>query len=192
MNTEQVLLLAPLTFAVAWAVGAFHRLVALRQQVVIAFESMENHLNRRHALVAPMLELARRHLAGERELLESVAIARNLGHHATLDASEAPGDRDTVAALMRAERKLSEALGRLSEAAATRPAFGNDPEFVRLDAALVASHECVRFSRDAYNRAAAEYNTAIRKLPGRLFALVLGMAPSQPCEPLPRRRVSSA
>ncbi len=192
MNVEQVVTLAVLAFAVAWAVGAFHRLDGLRQQVLVAFEAMEQHLGRRQALVTPLLEVARRHLPGERELLEAVAVARNLGHHATLDASQSPGDRDAVANLMRAERKLAEALSQLADAALVRAELGSDPEYVRLDEALGASQECVRFARDAYNHAVADYNRAIRRLPGRAFALVLGMAPSQPCEPLPRRRASSA
>ena len=70
-----LLLLALVVFF--WAVGAYNRLVRLRNAVANAFAQIDVQLKRRHDLIPNLVEVARKYLQHEAQTLEAVIAARN-------------------------------------------------------------------------------------------------------------------
>jgi LemA protein len=66
-----------LTVAVFWAIGAYNRLVELRNRFKNAFAQIDVQLKRRYDLIPNLVETAKGYMKHERETLEAVIQARN-------------------------------------------------------------------------------------------------------------------
>ena len=82
-----------------WAVGAYNRLVRLKNAIANAFGQIDVQLKRRYDLIPNLVEVARKYLAHESETLEAVIEGVPFQRHATLPAAVAwcfeqtrPGD----------------------------------------------------------------------------------------------------
>ena len=88
MSTTQIILLALGAVLLFWVVGAYNRMVRMRNEIGNAFAQIDVQLKRRHDLIPNLVEVARKYLEHERETLERVTAAR-----ARSSASSAPTDR---------------------------------------------------------------------------------------------------
>src|SRR5699024_9401055 len=98
---------------VAWLVGMYNRLVALRQRFKNAFAQIDVQLKRRHDLIPNLVETAKGYMKHEHDTLTEVTEARNQAQSASQAAAANPADAASVKKSAAAEGQLSGALGRL-------------------------------------------------------------------------------
>src|SRR6187549_2508515 len=72
-----IVLLVVLVVVVLWVIGAYNRLISLKNQVANAWKQIDVQLKRRHDLIPNLIETVKGAMQFERETLESVIAARN-------------------------------------------------------------------------------------------------------------------
>jgi len=163
-----VILLVLVVLVVLWVIGAYNRLVSLKNQVANAWKQIDVQLKRRHDLIPNLVNTVKGAMDFERSTLEAVISARNKAVNAT-----------GVAQTAKAEGELTQALGRLfalTEAYPTLKATGN---VAQLQEELTSTENKIGFARQLYNDTATQYNTAQATFP---TLLVVGLAKAAPAE----------
>ena len=170
-----ITLLAALVF---WAVGAYNRLVRLRNTIGNAFGQIDVRLKRRYDRIPNLVEAAKKYLQQEQSTLEAVIAARNQARSASAAARSRPANAGTVVALAAAEQALSGSLGRLFALAEAYPDLKADQTIRQLSEELTSTENKIGFARQAYNDTVLDYNNAQGQFPVLLIARLFGFAPS--------------
>ena len=105
-----LILLVIIVAVVLWMIGAYNKLIALKNQVVNAWKQIDVQLKRRHDLIPNLVNTVKGAMDFERGTLEAVISARNKAVGATGVAAggQGRGRADPGAgAALRAERELS-------------------------------------------------------------------------------------
>src|SRR5678815_4999003 len=116
-----LIVFVPLVLVLLWAIGAFNRLVSLRNRFKNAFAQIDVQLKRRYDLIPNLVETAKGYIKHERGTLEAVIAARNAASTASAQAAQAPGDATAMKQLAGAEAALTGTLGRLFALAEAYP-----------------------------------------------------------------------
>lgn len=174
MGISQWIVWAVVAVLVFWAVGAYNRLVRLRNRIDNAFAQIDVQLKRRYDLIPNLVETARKYVAHERETLEAVIAARNQAKVAADHVRARPTDAGAVGALAMAEQALGGSLGRLLAVAENYPELKADETLRDLGEELTSTENKVAFSRQAFNDAVLDYNDAAQQFPTRLVSAVFG------------------
>lgn len=153
-----------------WAVGAYNRLISLRNQFKNAFAQIDVQLNRRYDLIPNLVETARAYMKHERETLEAVIQARNSAVTANTAAAADPSSATAVQGLMAAEGALKGALSKLFALAEAYPDLKANQTMAQLSEELSSTENRVAFARQAFNDAVMDYNTSIEQFPSNLIA----------------------
>jgi LemA protein len=178
MNVTTLVLIAVLALLVFWAVGAYNRLVRLKNTIANAFGQIDVQLKRRYDLIPNLVEAARKYLQHERSTLEAVTLARNQAKAASEVVRSKPANAAAVVALATAEQALEGSLGRLFAVAEAYPELKADETIRELSEELTSTENKVAFSRQAYNDAVLDYNNAQGQFPAMLIASAFSFAPS--------------
>lgn len=162
--------------ALFWAVGAYNRLVRLKNAIANAFGQIDVQLKRRYDLIPNLVEVARKYLAHESETLEAVIAARNQARNAEQTVAASPSSATAMGALVGAEQVLGGAMGRLFALAEAYPELKADQTMRDLSEELSSTENRVGFSRQAYNDHVLAFNDAAAQFPtvivARLFAFL--------------------
>ena len=151
-----------------WVIGAYNRLIALKNQVVNGWKQIDVQLKRRHDLIPNLVETVKGAMNFEKSTLEAVISARNKAIGAT-------GVKETAAA----EGQLTQALGRFFALSEAYPELKSNQNVIQLQEELTGTENKIGFSRQAYNDIATQYNTAQMQFPTNLVA---GLAKAVPAE----------
>ena len=178
MSTQSLVLIAVCAVLLFWAVGAYNRLIRLKNIIVNAFGQIDVQLKRRYDLIPNLVEAAKKYLLHERETLEAVIAARNQARSASDAARNRPTHAPEVLALAAAEQALGSSLGRLFAVAEAYPELKADATIRELSEELTSTENKIAFARQAYNDSVLDYNTAQAQFPTLLIARVFGFAPS--------------
>ena len=178
MSFQTMVYITLLALVVVWAVGAYNRLVRLKNSIANAFGQIDVQLKRRYDLIPNLVEAARKYLQHEQETLEAVIAARNQARSASDRVASRPGQADAVIALAAAEQTLGGSLGRLFALAEAYPDLKADQTIRELSEELTSTENKVGFARQAYNDAVLDYNNAQGQFPALLVARVFGFSPS--------------
>src|SRR5499433_407074 len=108
-----LVVLVPLILIIIFTIGAYNKLVALRNRYKNAFAQIDVQLKRRYDLIPNLVETAKGYIKHERGTLEAVVAARNAAAAAQATAARNPGDATAMKALSGAETALTGTLGRL-------------------------------------------------------------------------------
>ena len=119
-----------------WIMGAYNRLVRLRNQLDNAWAQIDVQLKRRHDLIPNLVETVKGYAKHERGTLEAVIQARNLAVNAK-----------TVAERAQAENVLTGALKSLFAVAEAYPDLKANQNFMSLQEELTGTENKVAFSR---------------------------------------------
>jgi len=161
-----------------FAVGAYNSLVRLRNGFQAAFAQIDTELKRRYDLIPNLVETVKGYLKHERETLEAVVAARQQAVGAAQAASLKPGDAAAMAGLSRAETGLSGALGRLFALAEAYPDLKASANMVELSRELAGTENRIAGTRQAFNEAVRQYNTARETFPNSILSGMFGFQPA--------------
>jgi LemA protein len=161
------------------AIALYNNLVTLRNRFKNAFAQIDVQLKRRYDLIPNLVETARGYMAHERATLEAVIQARNQAQSAVARAAANPADGGAIASLAGAEQLLGGALGRLFALMEAYPDLKANQNMLQLSEELTATENKVAFSRQAFNDAVMQYNTAREVFPGNLVAGLFQFQPAQ-------------
>jgi LemA protein len=167
MVTIIILLVIGLAIAF-WIVGAYNRLVALRNQFKNAFAQIDVQLKRRYDLIPNLVETAKGYMKHERETLDAVITARNQA--VTVNAKLDPTDAASVQQMAAAEGALSSSLGKMFALSESYPDLKANQNMMQLTEELTSTENRIAFARQAYNDNVMQYNTSIEQFPGSLIA----------------------
>lgn len=173
----QAVLLALAAVTVFWMLGAYNRLVSLRNAVGAAWRAVDELLAARAAAVAPLLAALREPLAAEGAALDALAAAQSR----IADAARAMGAQavraDAAAALAQAETLFGPSCARVLALAEAEAALrGEEPVQAQM-AALQDLAPRLAFARQAFNDAVRAHNEAVGQFPTRLLARLYGFPP---------------
>lgn len=157
-------------------VGGYNRLVMLRERYRNAFAQIEVQLKRRYDLIPNLIETVKGYMSHERETLEAVIAARQRAVGAVSEAKARPGEAGAMEGLAVAEGLLSGALGRLMVVSEAYPELKASATMAQLSDELASTENAVAFTRQSFNDAVTEYNTARQTLPTALYAGLVGHA----------------
>jgi LemA protein len=158
-----VVVIVVVLLIVFMVVGAYNRLVALRQNTNQAFADIDVQLKQRRDLIPNLVETVKGYAGHERGTLEAVIAARNA-------AAGAGSVEDKVAA----ENMLTGALGKLFALAEAYPDLKANANFLQLQSEIGDIENKLAASRRFFNNAVADYNGAVQSFPAVLFAGALG------------------
>ncbi len=163
------LILLVIVVAIAlWMIGAYNKLICLKNQVVNAWKQIDVQLKRRHDLIPNLVNTVKGAMDFERGTLEAVIAARNKAVGAT-----------GVAQVAKAEGELSQALGRLFALSENYPQLKATENVKQLQEELTSTENKIGFARQLYNDVATEFNTKQMQFPTNLMA---GLAKAEPAE----------
>ncbi len=178
MSASNLIFIALLAVLIFWAVGAYNRLVRLKNVIANAFGQIDVQLKRRYDLIPNLVEAAKKYLQHERDTLEAVTLARNQARAASDAVRSRPANAQAVTVLAAAEQALDGSLGRLFAVAEAYPELKADQTIRELTEELTSTENKVTFARQAFNDAVLDYNNAQGQFPAVLLARVFGFMPS--------------
>ena len=178
MTPTQLISIAVLAVLVFWAVGAYNRLVRLKNTIANAFGQIDVQLKRRYDLIPNLVEAAKKYLSHERETLEAVIAARNQAKSASDAARSRPANALAITTLAVAEQALGSSLGQLFALNEAYPDLKADETIRELSEELTSTENKVTFARQAFNDAVLDYNNAQGQFPAVLVAKLFSFAPS--------------
>ena len=178
MSVQTIVAITLLAMLAFWAVGAYNRLVRLKNIIAQAFGPIDVQLKHRYDLIPNLAEVAQKYLQHEPVTLEAVISARNQARSASDAVRLRPDRAQAVMALAAAEQTLDSSLDRLFALADAHPDLKADPTLRELSEALTSTENKVGFARQAYNDAVLDYNNAQSQFPALVIARMFGFAPS--------------
>jgi LemA protein len=174
-----IVVLVIIAVVVFWAVGAYNRLVSLRNKFRNAFAQIDVQLKRRYDLIPNLVETAKAYMKHERETLENVIKARNTAVSANAAASADPGSASAIQGLVVAEGALSGALSRLFALAEAYPDLKANQNMMQLTEELTGTENKISFARQSFNDAVMSYNTSAQQFPTNVIASAFSFAPAE-------------
>ncbi|WP_077038100.1 LemA family protein [Pelomonas sp. KK5] len=159
-----------------WGIGAYNRLMRLRNAIGDAYTLLDQHLSERAALCTKLLASLRPLLPSEQSALDSLDSAQGEAQAAAQAARAKPYAGDPVASLAVASAVHAAALTRLmsliEHQAELREQAGIDTMVDELK--LIERQRA--FARQVFNLAVSQYNEAARQFPTRILAGMYGFA----------------
>ena len=140
-------------------IGIYNSIVSLRNQVDNSWSQIDVQLRKRYDLIPNLVETVKGYAAHERETLEKVISARQMG----IDAK-------TVKEQSKAENMITDTLKSLFALSENYPNLKADQHFSRLMEQLNGIESNIAYSRQFYNDMVMKLNTRIQTFPGNVFA----------------------
>ena len=168
-----IVLLVVLALLVFWLIGAYNKLIGLKNQVANAWKQIDVQLKRRHDLIPNLVNTVKGAMQFERETLEAVVAARNQA----IKVQQAPGVH--VGETAAAESQLTGALSRLLAVVEAYPDLKATGNVGQLQEELTSTENKIAFARQLYNDTATQYNTKQQQFPTNLVAGMAGASPAE-------------
>lgn len=154
---------------VLYLVRLYNRLVTLRHNVDQAWANIDVLLKQRYEQIPALIELCKRYMAHEAEVLGEVTRLRDQA-----DAARANGDAKSLGGR---EQALSASLAGLAARAEAYPDLKSAETFQSLMARLSDLYEAVSDRREMYNEAVSLNNRRRQQFPEMIVAGLFGFGP---------------
>lgn len=177
--TGLVIIAAVALLILFWGVGAYNRLVSLRNRFKNAFAQIDVQLKRRYDLIPNLVETAKGYMKHERETLEAVIAARNQAVSANAKAAGDPTNGAAVQSLAAAEGALTSTLGKLFALSEAYPDLKANQNMMQLTEELTSTENRIAFARQAYNDGVMQYNIAREQFPSSVIAGMFAFKPAE-------------
>jgi LemA protein len=178
MDLAQIATLAFATVIAFWMLGAYNRLVRLRNDIGAAFAQVDSQLQRRAAVLPGLLADLREPLASEAGALDACDSAQ-AGVCDAADAMRArparPGGAEALAAAL---ARLDSALVRLVALSETNAPLREVDGVAAALAVLRDVDARLGFARQLHNEAVRAYNDALAEFPTRLLVPMYRFVPA--------------
>jgi LemA protein len=171
--------LIAIALLVFWAVGAYNRLVSLRNQIKNAFAQIDVQLKRRYDLIPNLVETAKGYMKHEREALEAVIAARNQAVSANAKVRGNPDEAGAIQQMAAAEGVLSSSLGRMFALSEAYPDLKANQNMMQLTEELTSTENRIAFARQGYNDGVMQYNTSLEQFPSSVIAGMFAFKPAE-------------
>jgi LemA protein len=164
---------------IGFVIGAYNKLVTLRNRYKNAYAQIDVQLKRRYDLIPNLVETAKGYIKHERETLEAVTKARNIAYTASQAAAANPGDSGAIKSLVSAESGLAGTLSRLMMVSEQYPDLKANQNMMQLSEELTSTENKISFARQAYNDSVMGYNTDREVFPSNLIAGMFNFSPAE-------------
>jgi LemA protein len=155
-----------------WAVGAYNRVVRLRQTMLAAWAQVEDLLGRRAAALRELITLARDALSEEGASLDALSAALERERQAAPAAKTGHlGVRLSI--WLTAEQELNSPLARVTSLVEQNEDLRQTPAVAAALAQLAEMGPRLTYARQGYNDAADVYNAARSEFPTRILTRLL-------------------
>jgi LemA protein len=180
MSSLEIAVIAVAAVLGFWVLGAYNRLVRLRQTLATAFAQVDAQLRLRHELLAELIEAAAAELADTPEACAALEAARLQARIAADRAAHRPASAGRLASLGLAEQVLRTAASRLITLVKARPALRSDPKLREGLKKLSTTQTRLAAERHTFNAIVLDYNRSARQFPTRLVAAMFGFRAAGP------------
>src|SRR5258708_24131164 len=157
---------------VLWGFGSYNGLVKKDVEVSRTWADVESDYQRRMDLIPNLVNTVKGYANFEKETLTKVIEARASATQVKVDASNL--SPQALQSFQNAQGGLSQALGRLMVVAEQYPDLKANQNFLDLQSQLEGTENRINVSRQRFNDAVQDYNTAIVGFPGNLVAMLGG------------------
>jgi LemA protein len=178
MSTSLVLGLALVATLLFWMLGAHKRLVSLRNSIIAAWARVQDTLAQRSAALQPLVAALRQPLAAEQGALDTLLAAHADALRAAATLQAGPLQAASALAWVAAELALAAAASRVMALLEQDHELRGQPAVAASAAALRDATARLTFARQAFNEAAADYDSALVLFPTRLLMPVFRFGPS--------------
>ena len=169
MSPEQIAALALASVAVFWMLGAYNRLVALRNAVGEAWIKVEEAQRQRGDALAPLVAAVREPLAAEPGLFDALLAAQGASEQATVAMAAHTLSARTAANWVAAESTLAAAASRVLALLEQHAGLRTQEPVAGLVQACRALEPRMAFTRQLFNETAVAYDQALAQFPTRLL-----------------------
>lgn len=159
---------------VFWAVGAYNRLVSLRNAFFQIYGQLDLQLRQRYELVPGIVALAGRYLEHERGALEALTAARHQAQVAADRAKIRIGRPGELASMALAEQVFNGAVRKIVGLVENYPELQSEPRMRELIDELAIGENKIIFSTQLFNEAVTAFNEAARQFPTNIVATIFG------------------
>lgn len=159
-----------------WGVGAYNRLMALRNAIGEAFVQLDAHLRDRSEVCDRLLAAVSPRLPSEQATFDALAQAQTETQSAAQAARGKPWSPDPVGSLAVASALHAAALTRLTSLLDHQPDLRSETEIDALVSELKLIERQRAFARQVFNQAVAQYNEALHQFPTRVLANLYGFS----------------
>jgi LemA protein len=174
VTREQIAALLLAAVAVFWALGAYNRLVGLRNAIGQAWARVEEAQRQRAAAVAPLVAALREPLAAEHGALDALLAAQGASTQATTAMSARHAPAAAAAQWLAAESALTAAASRVFALLEQQPALVAQEPLAGLVRTWRELTPRLGFARQLFNDAASSYDEALAEFPTRLLVRLFG------------------
>jgi len=174
LSAGQIAAMALAAVAVFWMLGAYNRVMALRNAIVGAWQQVDETLQRRSAAVAPLAAALREPMAAEQGALDALLAAQAQVQSAADAVRQRPVQNVRVAALAGAEAAMASAASRMLALLEQHPGLASDAAVAPHLTALREAGPRLDFARQLFNEASQRYDAAVQQFPTRLLARLYG------------------
>lgn len=162
-----VILLVVLVLIGGGALWSYNSLVNLSEAVNSAQAQIESNIQRKADLLPNLVKTVKAYAKHEAQVFGEVARLRS--------ATRLPSGTDGIAKIAALNGRLDGALSRIMAVAERYPDLKASEQFLQLQAQIEGAENRINITRMQYNDAVREYNAALRRIPGRFIAPVMGL-----------------
>jgi LemA protein len=173
MSSAQIAAWAVAAVLLFWAVGAYNRLVSLRNDISRAFVPVDAQIRERHRLIEQWVEALRPSLQ-DVKVLDGVIAASGQLQAACDVVRSRPSAARPMASLRMAEETLDEARERVKSELPSRPEQLARLGVAELAEELASADNTLGFARRQFNEATQHYNEALDQFPTWVIAGLFG------------------
>ena len=145
----------------------YNSLVNKSESVDMAWSQVESTMQRKLDLIPNLVKVVKSYAKHESELLTQITSLR-------ASTKEVLHRKDT-AKLAKLNTKLNSSMMQLFAVAEKYPDLKSSEHFLQLQAQIEGSENRINITRMMFNDAVGEYNSAIRKIPQKFIANVMGL-----------------
>lgn len=175
MKKGLIVLIAVLGFIailVFWAVGIFNKMVSLDEASNSQWANVESSYQRRADLIPNLVSTVKGYAEHESSTLEAVVAARAKATQTVIDPSNLTPQK--LAEFQAAQDGVSTALSRLMVVVEKYPDLKANQNFLELQSQLEGTENRINVERNRFNEIVKEFNTTIKRFPGKLFNAFYG------------------
>lgn len=161
MNLWIIGIIVVVVLIIMWVIGAYNKLVKLKNRVEDQWAQIDVQLKRRFDLIPNLVETVKGYAKHEKETLEGIVNARN-----TYLAASTPE------AQIEADSELTKAVSKLFALSESYPDLKANKNFISLQNDLKDTEDKIAAARQFYNDVVLKYNDQVELFPGSIIAKI--------------------